>query len=1097
MRITAACTRMVQRKRSKRGKKGAAAPRESTPIRESPAHDAPPPAPRAAEADQAAKAEPTDVAPNEADADVSGVDEPAAGNAPHAAGAHIPAAYERSLSQEHTASDSRPASDTHDAPDAHRAADPMLSETHSDWRGASSDNNDTRSDSMPSDFSDSFDEEPMYNITSIGWSAQDIFSKDSLSAVAVSQDHIAIGMYSGMIYVLNKDGLLQKGFQFHTAAVHRLVFDTTGTFVGSAGMDGLVAIASLQTSEQYRFDFKRPVQTLALEPQFGQRSSRAFVCGGMSGALIHREKRWFGHKETVLHSGEGPIWAVAWHGRWIAWANERGVRILDAQTHELITFIPAPEPSVRCELARCTLVWRASATLLIAQGQRITVAHVNTRDAPAEMMQNVSGLSTFVPGLSSTSPSFYVEITDIFQLDSLVAGLALDGEHLVALAYLAHEDDLARLHDESVATAMLHPPDVPELRTINRHGEEVGSDVLGMLDSVRLRCNDYHLCPVVEEWQNPVRRRKEPHTVLYLATPSQLFVARPRTERDHIDWLLERREYREALERLEALGSEGAHALGFDTSAIGREYLLYLVDECDDYRGAAALFPLLLRRDANAWEEMVFLYLERNQLAAVLPEIPTQDPELSEVAYDMVLVHLLHTDEAKLLDTLRTWPAHLYSRQAVVAAIHDRPTSSATLLACLAELYLAGRQPGKALPYLVQLRDPAVFDLIREHNLFTDVQDKLGSLVELDQDLAGTPRPEASVVAPLLVDHLHSIPIDRAMPQLKPYPWYQYLYLNALFERDPQLITHYANLLVSLYADYHYAKLMPFLRTMSYVYSFEQAYRICEKHDYVPEMVFLLGRTGDVRGALNLIIERLHDVTMAVDFVKQQDDDELWDRLLLYSQDKPAFIRGLLEHVGGEIDPVRIIRPIREGLAIDGLKPAVIKILHTIHLQHSLLQGCSQVQTQAARDLSVQHQDALRAARYCDGTCLDSPSEYKMRRVRRTDAPRRTARRALLLLALGAPRVHRAAGRAPCAGLALCTGARDDHRRGRARERGVAQRGPVGRRPAAARRRATAAVCSDDRRAEPRTRTAPRHVPCKAAVSPAVCTHRVSSVCGK
>lgn len=39
-----------------------------------------------------------------------------------------------------------------------------------------------------------------------------------------------------------------------------------------------------------------------------------------------------------------------------------------------------------------------------------------------------------------------------------------------------------------------------------------------------------------------------------------------------------------------------------------------------------------------------------------------------------------------------------------------------------------------------------------------------------------------------------------------------------------------------------------------------QAYNICDSRDLVPEMVFLLGRMGDNKRALNLIIERLGDV---------------------------------------------------------------------------------------------------------------------------------------------------------------------------------------------------------------------------------------------
>lgn len=56
-----------------------------------------------------------------------------------------------------------------------------------------------------------------------------------------------------------------------------------------------------------------------------------------------------------------------------------------------------------------------------------------------------------------------------------------------------------------------------------------------------------------------------------------------------------------------------------------------------------------------------------------------------------------------------------------------------------------------------------------------------------------------------------------------------------------------------------------------------------------------------------------------------------------------AFIRGLLENVGAEIDPIRLIRRIKNGLEIPGLKGALIKILHDFNLQVSLLEGCQTI----------------------------------------------------------------------------------------------------------------------------------------------------------
>lgn len=90
---------------------------------------------------------------------------------------------------------------------------------------------------------------------------------------------------------------------------------------------GQVAIHSISTPESFTFDLKRPMRTIALAPNFAKNSSRPFVCGGMAGNLVLYEKGWLGHKDTVLHASEGPIWSVRWRETLIAWANDM-VRIL-------------------------------------------------------------------------------------------------------------------------------------------------------------------------------------------------------------------------------------------------------------------------------------------------------------------------------------------------------------------------------------------------------------------------------------------------------------------------------------------------------------------------------------------------------------------------------------------------------------------------------------------------------------------------------------------------------------------------------------------------------------------------------------------------
>lgn len=139
--------------------------------------------------------------------------------------------------------------------------------------------------------------------------------------------------------MLNLAGERIKSFKPHQASVSDIEMDSTADFVATASIDGDKPIAvrfnlligqlpgqavvhSLSTTESYVFDMKRPIRSVALEPHFAKRTSRAFVCGGMAGTLVLREKGWLGHKETVLHSGEGPIWHIRWREHLIAWAND-------------------------------------------------------------------------------------------------------------------------------------------------------------------------------------------------------------------------------------------------------------------------------------------------------------------------------------------------------------------------------------------------------------------------------------------------------------------------------------------------------------------------------------------------------------------------------------------------------------------------------------------------------------------------------------------------------------------------------------------------------------------------------------------------------
>ena len=96
------------------------------------------------------------------------------------------------------------------------------------------------------------------------------------------------------------------------------------------------------------------------------------------------------------------------------------------------------------------------------------------------------------------------------------------------------------------------------------------------------------------------------------------------------------------------------------------------------------------------------------------------------------------------------------------------------------------------------------------------------------------------------------------------------MYLDSLFDKDPQFCLPYSDRIVELYAEYDHDRLMPFLRASNF-YDLEKALKICRERDYVTEMVFLLGRMGNNKQALMLIIERLGDVQRVSSF-----EDRRW-----------------------------------------------------------------------------------------------------------------------------------------------------------------------------------------------------------------------------
>lgn len=57
---------------------------------------------------------------------------------------------------------------------------------------------------------------------------------------------------------------------------------------------------------------------------------------------------------------------------------------------------------------------------------------------------------------------------------------------------------------------------------------------------------------------------------------------------------------------------------------------------------------------------------------------------------------------------------------------------------------------------------------------------------------------------------------------------------------------------------------------------------------YSLDIFVFKGRMGNLKQALQLIVEKLQDVSQAIEFCKEHDDSDLWEDLINYSLDKPC-----------------------------------------------------------------------------------------------------------------------------------------------------------------------------------------------------------------
>lgn len=211
-------------------------------------------------------------------------------------------------------------------------------------------------------------------------------------------------------------------------------------------------IHGLYSNEMVEFAYRSPILSVALDPHYARSKKRSFACGGRAGSLVLNVKGtprpsraqccrcggalvqdscllvcvcvcaagFFRSSNNVIHAAEGPIYAIAWCGSLIAWANDigthrtqwqartlcdapysrdslrlthapAGVKIYDVNTEQRITFIDRPKGSPKADLYRCSLCWEDPHTLLIGWADMVRIAVIKARCPPLSLHFSSSG----------------------------------------------------------------------------------------------------------------------------------------------------------------------------------------------------------------------------------------------------------------------------------------------------------------------------------------------------------------------------------------------------------------------------------------------------------------------------------------------------------------------------------------------------------------------------------------------------------------------------------------------------------------------------------------------------------------------------------
>ncbi|CAH8566545.1 unnamed protein product [Dicrocoelium dendriticum] len=793
----------------------------------------------------------------------------------------------------------------------------------------------------------------------------ELTSADSITCLATHEKFLAIGTELGRVHILDHSGFpVENGVHsMHNSAVNQISVSQAGDFMVSCGDDGRVALYNLSdTSENRVFRINVKINAVAIAPDYNQ--SQAIVIGHTKLLLLSRDvfKR---QKQGELATSQGKIRTVRWQGEFILWSDDARVSVYDIRDHQHIAYIQFREqqPLLSIPVIPCYTSWCSDTSFLLARGHCLRMCQVLERyyssesgDTPRHSLSRSSSIQ--IPANTEAPlglPSRYVEVA--FQVDlesSLICGVSHHQSSLFALV-VPNLSLVESSHDLPLEMRIIDIENIEASATSCKHDFRIHCERLTW--SIQ-RTNRVHLNISLE-----TVRGENTH---FIVTPKEVICAQELTADDIIDWLISYGHYVEALQ----LAKERHRQLRTHTTQSLVPYL------------PIATGPNSLKLESALYEAILVDYMDREPSRFL--ELLSQWCELELIlSYDNLL--------RMLIDRIDR-----HASLSGLSEVTGLEPNLRNLWQALAVLYERVGLHDKAIDILVQLRDPMVFDFFERKQsqpanwrLLDVFKERLEYFIDLDSTRA----------IAILIEHISVIPVEYVIPRLDVKPALLCQYLDSVHSRHPNLARPHISLLLELYTRFARDKLLPLLRSTE-SYPLNDALTICERARLIPETVYLLTRIGRRQDALRLIMTQGEDVSVTQPEFRQtseyeqkqsaaaaaaiaycceedsvrnrlgqlglttqtsiftssfgltgnEDEDldsqggELWQQVVLFAVDKPAFIRALLQHADSEgLDPRLLLRKISPDMCIPGLKGSLITLMRNYRLQLELQRNCQSI----------------------------------------------------------------------------------------------------------------------------------------------------------